>query len=111
MHVAIVAMHRCAPLLLALFLASCTTNAIRIERLADSLGMSRSVVEAGSFRSLVFMRGVPAPQEVPLAIFIEEWLPRIPEFRVKPGTVPKQSSGMVNNFSELWLSWDVPTAA
>ena len=33
--------------------------------------MTRSVVEAGGFRSLVYMRGVPAPQDAPLAIFIE----------------------------------------
>lgn len=71
MHVAIVAMHRCAPLLLALFLASCTTNTIRIERLAATLGLSRSVVEAGGFRSPIFMRGVPVPQGASLAIFIE----------------------------------------
>lgn len=64
-------MHRCAPLLLALFLAGCTTNAIRIERLAGTLGMTRSVVDAGGFRSLLFMRSVAAPQDAPLAIFIE----------------------------------------
>jgi predicted alpha/beta hydrolase family esterase len=71
MRVAIAAMQRPATVLLALFLAGCTTNAIRIERLATALGMSHSVVEAGSFRSLLFMRGVPAPQDAPLAIFIE----------------------------------------
>lgn len=71
MRVAIVVMHRCAPLLLALFLAGCTTNAIRIERLAGTLGMTRSVVEAGGFRSLLFMRSVAAPQDAPLAICVE----------------------------------------
>jgi pimeloyl-ACP methyl ester carboxylesterase len=71
MHVAIVVMHRSAILLLALFLAGCSTNAIRIDRLAATLGMSRSVVEAGGFRSLVYTRGVPAAQDAPLAIFIE----------------------------------------
>jgi dienelactone hydrolase len=71
MRVAIVAMHRCAPLLLALFLAGCTTNAIRIERLAGSLGLTRSVVDAGGFRSLLFMRSGAAPQDAPLTIFIE----------------------------------------
>jgi pimeloyl-ACP methyl ester carboxylesterase len=58
-------------LLVASFLAGCTTNAIRIERLAATLGMSRSVVEADGFRNLLFMRGVPADQDAPLAIFIE----------------------------------------
>ena len=71
MQVAIVGMHRPATLLLALFLAGCATNALRIDRLAATLGMSRSVVEAGGFRSLVFVRGVPAAQDAPLAIFIE----------------------------------------
>ena len=71
MRVAIVGMHRSATLFLALFLAGCATNAIRIDRLAESLGMSRSVVEAGGFRSLVYMRGVPVPQDAPLTIFIE----------------------------------------
>jgi predicted alpha/beta hydrolase family esterase len=71
MHVAIVAMSRYAALLVASFLAGCSTNAIRIETLAGTLGMSRSVVEAGGFRSLVFTRGVPAAHDAPLAIFIE----------------------------------------
>lgn len=71
MRVAIAGMHRLAPLLLALFLAGCTTNAARIERLARQLGMTRSVVEAGGFRSPIYMRGVPAPQDAPLTIFIE----------------------------------------
>ena len=68
MQVAIVVMRRSATLLLALFLAGCTTNALRIDRLAATLGMSRSVVEAGGFRSLVFVRGVPAAQDAPLAV-------------------------------------------
>jgi pimeloyl-ACP methyl ester carboxylesterase len=71
MRVAIVAMHRSALLLLALLLAGCSTNVIRIERLADALGMTRSVVTAGGFRSPIFMRGAAAPQDAPLAIFIE----------------------------------------
>jgi cytochrome P450 len=40
-----------------------------------------------------------------LKVWLEEWLPRIPEFHVKPGTVPRHDAGMVNNVSELWLSW------
>ena len=71
MRVAIVAMHRLAILLLALFLAGCTTNATRIERLAEQLGMTRSIVEAGGFHSPIFMRGVSALHDAPLAIFIE----------------------------------------
>jgi dienelactone hydrolase len=71
MRVAIAGMQRLALLLLALFLAGCSTNATRIERLAGQLGMTRSVVEAGGFRSPIFMRGVPAPQDAPLTIYIE----------------------------------------
>lgn len=71
MHVAIGVMHRSATVLLALFLASCASNAIRIDELAATLGMSRSVVAAGGFRSLVYMRNVAGPQGRPLTIFIE----------------------------------------
>jgi dienelactone hydrolase family protein len=71
MQVAIASMRRFSTLLVASFLAGCSTNAIRIDRLAETLGMSRSVVEAGGFRSLVFTRGVPTPHDAPLAIFIE----------------------------------------
>jgi len=71
MRVAIAVMHRSATLLLVLFLAGCTTNATRIDRLAATLGMSRSVEEAGGFRSLVYMRNGAAPQQRPLTIFIE----------------------------------------
>jgi cytochrome P450 len=39
-------------------------------------------------------------------VWLEEWLPRIPEFWIKPGTAPQQDSGMVNNVSELWLAWN-----
>jgi cytochrome P450 len=40
-----------------------------------------------------------------LTVWLEEWFKRIPEFRVKPGTVPQQDSSMVLVLSELWLSW------
>ena len=40
-------------------------------------------------------------------VWLEEWLPRIPEFRIKQGTTPRQQSAMVNTVSELWLEWDV----
>jgi cytochrome P450 len=43
-----------------------------------------------------------------MLVWLQEWLPRIPEFRVKPGTTPQQGAGMVNNFSELWLEWKTP---
>src|SRR4029079_13641096 len=70
MRVAIVGMHRSATLLLALFLAGCATNAIRIVKLAESLATAHSVGEARGFRSLVYTHGAPAPQDAPLTIFI-----------------------------------------
>ena len=41
-----------------------------------------------------------------LQVWLQEWFPRIPEFRIKDGTRPQQDAGMVNNVSELWLAWD-----
>ena len=40
-------------------------------------------------------------------VWLQEWLPRIPKFRIKEDTVPRQQSAMVNTVSELWLQWDV----
>jgi hypothetical protein len=40
-----------------------------------------------------------------MAIFIDEWLKRIPDFRIKVGTTPVVSTGLVNSMSEMWLEW------
>ncbi|AKT37808.1 cytochrome P450 [Chondromyces crocatus] len=40
-----------------------------------------------------------------LRIFLEEWLKRIPEFGIKPGTKPVFASGAVNTVHELHLGW------
>ena len=40
-----------------------------------------------------------------MAIFIDEWLKRIPDFRIKVGTTPVVSTGLVNLMSEMWLEW------
>lgn len=42
-----------------------------------------------------------------LRIFLEEWLRRIPEFEIAPGTRPVLASGMVNGVLELHLVWPV----
>ena len=42
-----------------------------------------------------------------LRIFLEEWLKRIPDFRIKPGAKVETSSGMVNGVLSLPLVWDV----
>lgn len=38
-------------------------------------------------------------------LFLEEWLTRIPEFRIKPGTQPVLATGMVNGVLKLELVW------
>lgn len=40
-------------------------------------------------------------------VFLEEWLKRIPDFRIKAGTRPVMASGMVNGMLKLELEWDV----
>jgi cytochrome P450 len=40
-----------------------------------------------------------------LRIFLQEWLRRIPEFEVTPGTVPVTTTGLVSGITRLELSW------
>lgn len=40
-----------------------------------------------------------------LAIFLEEWLKRIPDFEIVPGAKPIMSAGTVNSLNELQLQW------
>jgi len=40
-----------------------------------------------------------------IRIFLEEWLGRIPEFRLKPGTLPHVHTGIVNSVTRLELVW------
>lgn len=40
-----------------------------------------------------------------LRIFLREWLSRIPDFRIKPGTTPVLATGMVNGVLKLELVW------
>lgn len=42
-----------------------------------------------------------------LRIFLEEWLQRIPEFSIKPGTQPKVSARAVATLTSLELVWPV----
>ena len=41
-----------------------------------------------------------------LRLFLREWLARIPEFRIAPGTTPKVHSGVLNEIEELRLVWN-----
>lgn len=40
-----------------------------------------------------------------MRIFLREWLSRIPDFRVAPGTTPRLVTGQVNGILELRLVW------
>jgi len=43
-----------------------------------------------------------------LQVFLQEWLRRIPDFEIKPGTTPVAATGMVNGVLKLELSWALP---
>jgi cytochrome P450 len=43
-----------------------------------------------------------------LTIFVEEWLKRIPDFEVKPGTMPVIETGLTSGVTRLELSWLPP---
>jgi len=40
-----------------------------------------------------------------IRIFLEEWLKRIPDFELEPGTLPQITTGIVNSVGELHLRW------
>jgi cytochrome P450 len=42
-----------------------------------------------------------------LVVFLEEWLPRIPDFEIDPDRRPKVASGVSTSFVELHLRWKV----
>ena len=42
-----------------------------------------------------------------LKIFLEEWLKRIPDFRIKPGTTPEVRAGVNATIFSLQLVWEV----
>jgi cytochrome P450 len=44
---------------------------------------------------------------VELRAFLQEWLKRIPDFRVKPGTAPRYETGFLRSMRELHLEWDL----
>lgn len=41
-----------------------------------------------------------------ITIFLQEWLTRIPEFRIKPGTAPVCGIGLINTICNLQLEWE-----
>lgn len=42
-----------------------------------------------------------------IRIFLEEWLTRIPEFRLHPDHTPQLQALPLNQVRELWLQWDI----
>ena len=46
-----------------------------------------------------------------IRIFLEEWLTRIPDFQIKPGTEPILATGMVNGVLRLELAWSAGAAS
>lgn len=42
-----------------------------------------------------------------IAVFLEEWLARMPEFSLDPARPPRMSVAQQNNVLELWLKWPV----
>jgi len=43
-----------------------------------------------------------------LKIFLQEWLARIPDFAVKPGTQPVLATAIINSVLRLELVWPIP---
>lgn len=43
---------------------------------------------------------------LPIVVFLQELLARIPDFAIKPGTWPVMVTGAVNSVSELHLIWE-----
>ncbi len=41
-----------------------------------------------------------------LKIFVEEWMGKMPEFRIAEGTAPSMSTGIINYMRDLHLEWD-----
>ncbi|MCK9542803.1 MAG: cytochrome P450 [Novosphingobium sp.] len=48
--------------------------------------------------------GILARREI--KVFLQEWLARIPDFAIRPGTTPKIVTGMVNAIQEMHLVWE-----
>jgi cytochrome P450 len=66
---------------------------------------SRQSSQHAAFGSGVHMCVGAALARREIRIFLEEWLARIPDFRVRPGTKPSFVTGVVNSISDLHLEW------
>jgi cytochrome P450 len=69
-------------------------------------------LDRGRVHHISFGRGTHAClgaylARIELRIFIQEWLARIPEFEIVPGTATAGRSGSVNALGKLQLRWSV----
>lgn len=64
-------MSRLPSLALILFLLGCASNGQRIDRLAESAGLTRALVESEGYRSLIYMKHAPATSERGFVVFLE----------------------------------------
>lgn len=65
--------HRAA-LVFTAILAGCTSNGQRIDRVAESAGLSRTIYRGAAFPALIYMRSLPvgpAAADAPLIVFLE----------------------------------------
>jgi cytochrome P450 len=65
----------------------------------------RSSTQHAAFGSGLHMCVGAALARREIRIFLEEWLARIPEFRIRAGTKPQYVTGIVNSISDLQLDW------
>jgi hypothetical protein len=59
------------PLALIMFLLGCTSNGQRIDRWAESAGLTRTVIEREGYRSLLYMKRAPTMGGRAFVIFLE----------------------------------------
>lgn len=90
-------------------LVSACIQALDPAEFADPYAVDLARLDA--HKHLGFSAGVHHCAGAPLAlselrIFLEEWLPRIPDFRTDPDDPPQVATGIVNGLSRLPLRWD-----
>ena len=72
------------------------------ERLIASVEPVETVLH-GALLDQAALHGLLARLE--MRVFLEQWLQRIPDFRITPGGVVRTSSGAVNGVLTLPLTW------
>jgi pimeloyl-ACP methyl ester carboxylesterase len=75
-------MRRPALLLIAVLASACSTSGQRIDQLAQTAGLSRTVIDAEGFPTLIYMKRVNGAADAPYTIFLEG------DGRPRDGNVP-----------------------